>query len=101
MGKKIIILGGGTGGLVVANRLSKFLSKDNEIVLVDKEKNHIFNPSLLWVMAGWRNQQKIQNHAPARSVCDLRRDRRIRQILASKTSGNNPARTRPQRRSHP
>ncbi len=60
MGKKIIILGGGTGGLVVANRLSKFLSKDNEIVLVDKEKNHIFNPSLLWVMAGWRNQQKIQ-----------------------------------------
>ena len=60
MGKKIVILGGGTGGLVVANKLSNSLSKDNEIVLVDKEKNHLFNPSLLWVMVGWRNQQQIQ-----------------------------------------
>ncbi|HEB33333.1 MAG TPA: NAD(P)/FAD-dependent oxidoreductase, partial [Spirochaetes bacterium] len=60
MGKKIVVLGGGTGGLVVANRLSKSLSKDNEIVLVDKEKNHLFNPSLLWVMVGWRDHLKIQ-----------------------------------------
>ena len=60
MGKKIVILGGGTGGLVVANKLSKSLSRDNEIVLVDREKNHLFNPSLLWVMVGWRSQQQIQ-----------------------------------------
>ncbi len=60
MGKKIVILGGGTGGLVVANKLSNSLSKDNEIILVDKEKNHLFNPSLLWVMVGWRNEQQIQ-----------------------------------------
>jgi sulfide:quinone oxidoreductase len=60
MGKKIMILGGGTGGLVVANRLSNSLSKDNEIVLVDKEKNHLFNPSLLWVMVDWRDQRQIQ-----------------------------------------
>jgi sulfide:quinone oxidoreductase len=60
MGKKIVILGGGTGGLVVANKLSKSLSKDNEIVLVDREKNHLFNPSLLWVMVSWRDQQQIQ-----------------------------------------
>ncbi len=60
MGKKIVVLGGGTGGLVVANRLSRSLSGDNEIVLVDKEKNHLFNPSLLWVMVGWRDHQKIQ-----------------------------------------
>lgn len=60
MGKKIVILGGGTGGLVVANKLSKSLSRDHEIVLVDREKNHLFNPSLLWVMVGWRSQQQIQ-----------------------------------------
>jgi sulfide:quinone oxidoreductase len=60
MGKKIVILGGGSGGLVVANKLSNSLAKDNEIVLVDKEKNHLFNPSLLWVMVGWRSQQQIQ-----------------------------------------
>lgn len=60
MDKKIVILGGGTGGLVAANRLRKALSKDTEIVLVDKEKNHLFNPSLLWLTVGWRNREQIQ-----------------------------------------
>ena len=60
MGKRIVILGGGTGGLVVANRLRRALSRDNDIVLIDKEKNHLFNPSLLWLMVGWREEEKIQ-----------------------------------------
>ena len=60
MGKKVVILGGGTGGLVVANRLSRALSRDNNIVLVDREKDHLFNPSLLWLMIGWRNEQQIR-----------------------------------------
>jgi sulfide:quinone oxidoreductase len=60
MGKKIVILGGGTGGLVVANRLRKALTRDNDIVLIDREKNHLFNPSLLWLMVGWREEKKIQ-----------------------------------------
>jgi len=59
MGKTILILGGGTGGLVVANKLRKALSKDNDVVLLDKEKNHLF-PSLLWLMVGWRNKEQIQ-----------------------------------------
>jgi sulfide:quinone oxidoreductase len=45
---------------VVANKLSKSLSNDHEIVLIDREENHLFNPSLLWVMVGWRDQQQIQ-----------------------------------------
>ena len=60
MGKRIVILGGGTGGLVVANQLRKELARGNEIVLIDKEKNHLFNPSLLWFMVGWRNKKQIQ-----------------------------------------
>ncbi len=60
MDKKIVILGGGTGGLVAANRLRKASGKDTEIVLVDKEKNHLFNPSLLWLTVGWRNREQIQ-----------------------------------------
>jgi len=60
MGKRIIILGGGTGGLVVANRLRKALPKDNDIVLVDREKNHLFSASLLWLMVGWRREEQIQ-----------------------------------------
>lgn len=60
MSKKIVVLGGGTGGLVIANKLRKILGKDNEVVLVDKEKNHLFYPSLLWLMIGWRKKEQIQ-----------------------------------------
>ena len=60
MSKRIVILGGGTGGLVAANRLRKALPRDNDIVLVDREKNHLFNPSLLWLMVGWRSKEQIQ-----------------------------------------
>ncbi len=60
MGKRIVVLGGGTGGLVVANRLRKALTKDNDVILIDKEKNHLFSPSLLWLMVGWRGEEKIQ-----------------------------------------
>ncbi len=60
MGKRILIVGGGTGGLVTANKLRKALSRDNEILVVDREKNHLFNPSLLWVMVGLRKEQQIQ-----------------------------------------
>ena len=41
MAKRIVILGGGMGGLVVANRLSKALPRDNDIVVIDREKNHL------------------------------------------------------------
>ena len=60
MGKKIVILGGGTGGLVVANQLRMALFQEHEIIVVDQQKNHLFNPSLLWVMVGWRNGKQIQ-----------------------------------------
>ena len=60
MSKKIVILGGGSGGLVVANKLRKALNRDIEIILVDKEKNHLFYASLLWLIAGWRKKEKIQ-----------------------------------------
>lgn len=58
--KKIVILGGGTGGLVAANQLRKALQNDTDIVLVDRDKNHLFNPSLLWLMVGLRSREKIQ-----------------------------------------
>lgn len=60
MSKKIVILGGGMGGLVTANRLRKALPRDNDIILVDREANHLFNPSLLWLMIGERRREQIQ-----------------------------------------
>ncbi len=60
MGKRIVILGGGMGGVVVANRLVKALPRDNDITVIDREKNHLFSPSLLWLMVGERNKEQIQ-----------------------------------------
>ncbi|GBD04040.1 hypothetical protein HRbin19_01346 [bacterium HR19] len=61
--KKIVILGGGTGGVVVATRLSKYLhqeiiSEKVKIFLVDKNKNHEFRPSYLWVATGNKKSRR-------------------------------------------
>ena len=59
MGKTILILGGGVGGLVAANELRAKLSKEHRIVLVDRESAFVFSPSLLWLMTGGRTAAKI------------------------------------------
>ncbi len=61
MAKRILILGGGAGGIVAANNLVKHLKgrKDVEITLVDKTGYHLFYPSLLWVMTGTREPEDI------------------------------------------
>ena len=58
--KQILILGGGTGGLVAANELRKKLNKEHKIILIDKHDKHIYAPSFLWVMEGKRDAGKIQ-----------------------------------------
>lgn len=61
MAKRIVILGGGPGGLVAANYLAKRLGRgEAEIVLVDKTGYHLFPPSLLWVMVGHREPDEIR-----------------------------------------
>ena len=58
--KTIIILGGGTGGLVAANKLKKKAGKNARVILIDKSQNHIYAPSFLWLMLGKRRAEKIQ-----------------------------------------
>ncbi|MCL4424549.1 MAG: NAD(P)/FAD-dependent oxidoreductase [Firmicutes bacterium] len=57
--KSILILGSGIAGVVAANRLRRMLSRENRIILVDKEVAHSFTPSYLLVMMGWREQKQI------------------------------------------
>lgn len=59
-GKTVLILGGGVGGLVTADELRRRLGSEHRIVLIDREATHLHNPSLLWVMMGWRRPEKIQ-----------------------------------------
>lgn len=58
--KTIIILGGGTGGLVAANELKKKAGKNARVILIDKNKTHIYAPAFLYLMLGKRRAKKIQ-----------------------------------------
>ena len=60
MGQRTVVLGGGIGGLVAANQLRKSLPGEHEIVLVDQRQQHLFYPSLLWMLMGWRTGIQIQ-----------------------------------------
>jgi sulfide:quinone oxidoreductase len=52
-GKRIVILGGGTGGTMTANRLRRHLSTDEaEITVVDRDDRHVYQPGLLLVPFG-------------------------------------------------
>ena len=55
----ILVLGGGVGGLVTANTLRKLLPRQHRVVLVEREANHLFTPSLLWLMTGQRKAASI------------------------------------------
>lgn len=58
-GKTAVILGGGSGGVVAANTLRKLLPREHRIVVIDKEPDHLFAPSLLWLMIGGRSAAQI------------------------------------------
>ena len=53
MNKKILILGGGTGGTLTANRLARHAKRDAlEVTVVDKNDTHMYQPALLFVPFG-------------------------------------------------
>jgi sulfide:quinone oxidoreductase len=58
--KTVVILGGGVGGVVAARALRRRLPRQHRIVLVDREPNHLFAPSLLWLAVGLRRPDAIQ-----------------------------------------
>src|SRR3990172_8634285 len=59
VGRTVLILGGGIGGVVAANELRRRLGREHRVVVVDRSAQHLFSPSLLWVMVGWRHPEQI------------------------------------------
>lgn len=59
MGKTILILGAGIGGIVAANALAKRLRAEQRIIVVDKSDRYEFAPSFLWVMIGTRTPAQV------------------------------------------
>jgi sulfide:quinone oxidoreductase len=57
--KTVLILGGGVGGVATARAVRKRLPKAHRVVLVDRERDHVFAPSLLWLMVGQRTADAI------------------------------------------
>jgi sulfide:quinone oxidoreductase len=51
--QRIVVLGAGTGGTIVANRLRRSLrDEDAEIHVVDRDDDHLYQPGLLFVPFG-------------------------------------------------
>ena len=64
MSTTILILGGGTGGIMTTAGLRKKLSSKTrngevKIILFEKEKDNVFAPSLLWLMVGKRKSGQV------------------------------------------
>jgi sulfide:quinone oxidoreductase len=60
MGVRVVILGGGTGGTLTANRLRKALpDPEASITVVDGDDRHVYQPGLLFVPFGLASPEEI------------------------------------------
>jgi len=57
--KNLIILGAGTAGTMVANRLQKKLPSDWSLKVVDPQAEHLYQPGLLFLPFGARDEAKM------------------------------------------
>jgi sulfide:quinone oxidoreductase len=58
--KHVVVLGGGTGGTMVANRLRRRFDADElEIHVVDRDDRHVYQPGLLFVPFGLARVDEI------------------------------------------
>ena len=83
-GKTIVVLGGGVGGLVAANRLRKLLHREHRVVLIDHNVWHSFAPAYTAVMLGQKVAGQISR--------DLRRlNRKGIEFIADEITGIDPS----------
>jgi len=56
---EIVIVGGGVGGVVAAKRLRRALGGGHRVTVIDRARDHLFQPSLLWVADGTRRPEGL------------------------------------------
>src|SRR6188474_3388852 len=59
MRNRVVILGAGTGGTLTANRLQRLYGDAAEIVVVDRDDRHVYQPGLLFVPFGMADPDGI------------------------------------------
>jgi sulfide:quinone oxidoreductase len=71
---RIVILGGGTGGTLLANRLARRFGDEAQITVIDRDDSHIYQPGLLFVPFGLAEPEEIvrPRHAQLRASIDFR-----------------------------
>lgn len=58
--KKLLILGAGTGGTIMANKMRKVLSREEwEITIVDQNKTHYYQPGFLFIPFGIYTREDV------------------------------------------
>jgi sulfide:quinone oxidoreductase len=55
----VVVVGGGTGGIVAANRLRRRLAPEDRVVVVERDPVYRFAPSFLWLLTGERRPEQI------------------------------------------
>ncbi len=55
----VVVLGAGTGGQTAAERLRQILPPSHRIVVIDRSGEHVFAPSLPWLITGQRVAAQI------------------------------------------
>src|SRR5512137_2896425 len=58
--KTLLILGAGTGGTLVANKMARRLDpREWRIVVVDRDQRHLYQPGLLFIPFGWYSEAEV------------------------------------------
>jgi sulfide:quinone oxidoreductase len=61
MGKRILILGAGFGGLAAANELRKKLQQDHRVIVIDRKNWFMMGLVKLWILEGIRRLEESQS----------------------------------------
>ena len=85
--KQIVVLGGGSGGIVAATKLGRELGARHDVTLIDRRSDHVFMPAFLFMMVGQRRPEDITRKL-------TRLERRNVKILQAEILGIDPAKQR-------
>lgn len=88
MSEDILVVGGGTGGLVVANRLAEELhaeldAGDVRVTVVTDDPNHVYKPTFLYVPFGKKTVADAKR--PVADLLDSRVDLRLDRVVGVDT----------------
>lgn len=86
MAERVVVLGGGVGGTLVANLVKRQVGERAEVTVVDATGHHVYQPGFLYVAVGQEEPAALQRPEPTL----LRHD--VRLVVAPRAVSTRPAR---------